>query len=265
MNGLYEDMKKLIIDSRMRNVEKSRLMSLGYELIELEKSMDVYDEISAHPDIFCAKIGGLGALGVSTIVAEPSRFEKIYSRITQNDSSDDLIKVVKGEETIRYSYPDDIKYNVCVFGEYAVHNFKYTDEKVLELIDANNFKKISVNQGYTNCSIAVIDDRSIITEDVGIYNKLKKNDLDILLIEKEDIKLPGKEWTGNSDYELDYYSSKKGFIGGTISRIDNYVVITGDIKKFKSFEKIKSFIEERKLTIIDFPGYELLDYGGIIG
>ena len=50
-------MKYAIIDFRMRNVEKEYIKSLGYELIENNFNLDVYDEISAHVDIYYLKVG----------------------------------------------------------------------------------------------------------------------------------------------------------------------------------------------------------------
>ena len=44
--------KALIIDSRMREIEKSKLTELGYELIELKQSKKVYRQLLQyyHPD-----------------------------------------------------------------------------------------------------------------------------------------------------------------------------------------------------------------------
>ena len=55
-----------------------------------------------------------------------------------------------------------------------------------------------------------------------------------------------------------------GFIGGVISRIDNYIFISGDLNFIDSDKKIRNFIEQRNLTIIDFPKKDIIDYGGII-
>ncbi len=245
-------MKKLIIDSRMRQVEKEKLKSLGYELIEIKKSPDVYDEISAHPDIFCAVINHNEEDGIAakTVIVEPSKYENTVLQCNSNAVITSAI-ITKGVLNIGDTYPEDIRYNICSFGRYVVHNFKYTDRKIMDLISEYNLEKIQVNQGYTNCSITVIDEKSIITEDKGIYDKLKNYDVDILLIEKETIYFPEK-------------SEKVGFIGGTISRIGDNIIITGDAQKLKSYKAIKEFVENRNLKIIDFPGEELIDYGGII-
>ena len=43
-------------DTFMRNVEKNTLKYLGYELVPIQKSNNVYPEISSHVDIFTTKI-----------------------------------------------------------------------------------------------------------------------------------------------------------------------------------------------------------------
>ena len=49
-------MNKLIIDKRMREIEKNKLKELGYELLEINSNKILYPEISSHVDIFCTKI-----------------------------------------------------------------------------------------------------------------------------------------------------------------------------------------------------------------
>lgn len=46
----------IIIDKRMREIEKSFLKSMGYVLVELQKSNQTYPEISSHVDIFVCSI-----------------------------------------------------------------------------------------------------------------------------------------------------------------------------------------------------------------
>ena len=79
--------------------------------------------------------------------------------------------------------------------------------------------------------------------------------MDVLYIEEElDIKL----LQGNG------YSRNKGFIGGAISKIDNNIVFFGDKNKIDKEHKIRQFINQKKLNIVDFKNYDILDYGGIV-
>lgn len=233
-------MKYLIIDERMRSIEKEALKKLGYELIEINNNNNVYSEISSHVDIFACKIK-----------------EKIVVDGTIYDNFKKVQKaLIKGTSIVYGDYPNDICYNVCIVGNKAIHNFKYTDSEILSLLKKNNFELINVKQGYSNCSIAVIDENSIILSDKGLYNNLKNTNLDILFLDYiPDIKLFN---------EKGEYSQKNGFIGGAISRIGNNIVLFGDLDKIDYYGSIRKFIENRNLNIIDFKGLDVVDYGGIL-
>ena len=60
------------------------------------------------------------------------------------------------------------------------------------------------------------------------------------------------------------YSDKKGFIGGVISRIDDNIIISGDLNKIDQNNSIRNFIKSKNLNIIEFKGLDVIDYGGII-
>ena len=237
-------MEYIIIDPRMRNVEKNTLKYLGYELVPIQRSNNVYPEISSHVDIFTTKIG-------DTLVVEKSQFEDLTFMLKKSEYN-----IVRGKEQIEMHYPDDIKYNVAIIGNYAVHNFKYTDKKVLKLLQEGGYELIDVEQGYTNCSIAVIDDTSVITTDKKIAERLRANNLSVLLLDyTPDIKLLD---------EHGRYSSMQGFIGGAIGKVDNNIIIFGDLEKIDRDGKIRNFITERHLQIIEFNGLDVIDYGGIL-
>ena len=237
-------MEYIIIDPRMRKVKKNTLKYLGYELVPIQRSNNVYPEISSHVDIFTTKIG-------DTLVVEKSQFEDLTFMLKKSEYN-----IVRGKEQIEMNYPDDIKYNVAIIGNYAVHNFKYTDKKVLKLLQEGGYELIDVEQGYTNCSIAVIDDTSVITTDKKIAERLRANNLSVLLLDyTPDIKLLD---------EHGRYSSMQGFIGGAIGKVDNNIIIFGDLEKIDRDGKIRNFITERHLQIIEFNGLDVIDYGGIL-
>ena len=230
--------KYLIIDERMRNIEKQKLEKMGYYLIEIKKNPNVYEEISSHVDIFACKIG-------DKIIVEPSVYEDISK----------IINVEKGDACVSSKYPEDIKYNVCIIGKKAIHRLDCTDSKIKEELIKNGYELINTKQGYTNCSIAVIDDSSAIVTDKELYKTLKSHDIDTLFLDYEpDIKL----------LNTDSYSNKKGFIGGAISRIEDNIIIFGDLRKIDVDDKIRNFILQKKLSIIEFENLDVIDYGGII-
>lgn len=227
----------LIIDSKMRNIEKEKLKSIGYELYEIYSNPNLYFEISSHVDIHCVKI----------------------DNYIIGDKSINYTNMIYGDSILANKYPFDIPYNICIIGNYAIHNFKYTDTKILEILEKENFIKINVKQGYSKCSIAIIDEKSVIVTDSSIAQILKEYNFNVLLLPEninQNIHL-----YKNSNLE---YSTMHGFIGGCISRIDDYIFISGDLNKIDFDNKIKNFIENRNLKIIDFPNLDVIDYGGIL-
>ena len=235
-------MKRLIVDCRMRKIEKDKLKELGFELIEIKPSENVYEEISSHVDIFTCKIG-------NTIVIEPSKYAQIIDKIENTNKN-----IKKGREKISSKYPEDIKYNVCIIGKKAIHNFQFTDSSVKEELEAHDYELIPTTQGYTNCSIAVIDDNSAVVTDKGLYKILQKHNIDVIFIKEPDIKLLTRKG----------FSDKKGFIGGVITRIEDSIIVTGDLRKIDIDDKIREFIERKNLKIIDFKDLDVIDYGGIL-
>lgn len=233
---------KLIIDERMRKIEKQKLEELGYELIEIRQSKKVYEEISAHVDIFTCKIG-------NKLIVEPSQYNNIKSQII------DEYNIEQGNEEIERNYPFDIKYNVCTIGKKALHNFEYTDFKIKKELIEQGYELINTTQGYTNCSIAVIDDNSALVTDKGLYKILQKHNIDVLYLKYEpDIKLLIHEG----------YSNRNGFIGGAISRIGDNIIVFGDLNKIDKNGEIRNFIEKRNLKIIEFKELDVIDYGGLV-
>lgn len=231
-------MKYLMIDERMRSIEKEKLKELGYELIEIKESEEVYTEISSHVDIFACKTG-------KKVVVDPTQY--IYMP--------ELPDIEQGIDNVEAEYPFDIKYNVCTIGKYAIHNFKYTDKRVQQELIKSGYELIQTTQGYTNCSIAVIDDNSAIVTDKGLCKILESLNINVLFLDYEpNIKLLNKYG----------YSSKNGFIGGAISRIGDNVMVFGDLNKIDNNNVIRNFITDRNLKIIDFENLEVIDYGGTV-
>lgn len=228
--------KKVIIDNRMRQIEKQKLQNMGFEIIEVQTNSNVYTEISSHVDISVCKIE-------NEIIVEP----------TQNMNN--ISNKIYGKEKISAEYPYDIKYNVCIIGKKAIHNLKYTDEILKKELIAKGFELINTTQGYTNCSIAVIDENSAIVTDKGLNKILQRHGIQTLYLnEKLDIKL----------LKENKYSEKNGFIGGCISKLGNKIIVFGDLDKIDFQNKIRNFIYEKDLEIIEFKGLDVIDYGGLI-
>lgn len=230
-------MQNLIIDSRIRKEEYDYL-SKYFNVIKLELSEDVYEEISGHSDIFYCKVNN------KVICSPNAKYE-----------SEEFLK---GNLEVKNKYPDDVIYNVCQIGNKLIVN-KYVDKKIIEFWKTQNEENniITVNQGYTKCSISVTGDNSCITSDVGIYKKLIEKNINVSLIEEDKIFLLDKKSN---------LSKMNGFIGGATFVFNNKFVLFGDFKKLKrdNQEIIKENLRNNNLELIDFKNLEIIDYGGAI-
>lgn len=152
------------------------------------------------------------------------------------------------QKSVSGEYPDDVLLNFAFCDKYIIGNFAYCDVAVSAMLDGYN--KIQVRQGYCKCSVLIVSDKAIITDDVGIHKNALKNDIDSLLIDKGDIALDGHSY---------------GFIGGASCKIsDDTVLFFGDIKRHRDFKKIREFIFKHGKSYDCTDDNELRDIGGII-
>lgn len=149
---------------------------------------------------------------------------------------------------LKNTYPGDCLYNAASTGKFFIHNHRITDESLIQAAKDCGLTAIHVRQGYSKCSIAVIDESGIITSDAGIYRSCRE-DLDCLLISPGYIDLPGY---------------KCGFIGGCTGRLDDTVIFNGNLAAHPDHETIKEFITKRGLEVKYFGSYPLTDIGSMI-
>ena len=216
-------MQNVIIDSRIRDIEYNYL-SKFFNVIRLPLSNDVYEEISGHSDIFYTKINNQVIVAPNAEVMEQ--------------------QFIMGKEKVGKEYPKDVLYNVCQIGNKVIGS-KYTDKSIKP--------DIIVKQGYVKCSIAVTSNSSCITSDKGIAKVLKRNNIEVLYVEENDIKLLKKDATA---------STMKGFIGGASFVFDNKFVLFGDSNNLSNKDKIIQHLDKYNLELVDFKGLHIYDYGG---
>jgi hypothetical protein len=206
-------MRKAYISILAYPETKKWLRSREYELEEFPEGEHPYPAVSSHPDMYMTNGGGK------------------------------LIMAGKDEKR-RY-----LGYNCVFLDKYLIHNLKLTAPKVMEAADSLGLEKIHVNQGYTKCSCAVVDGRSVITADEGICSVLRRYpDIDVLKIRAGHVVLPGFEY---------------GFLGGASGRAGDTVLFNGDLGLHPDGGEIRRFIADRGFEVADFKGRELMDIGTI--
>ncbi|WP_379788835.1 DUF6873 family GME fold protein [Filifactor villosus] len=206
----------------------------GINPIFLSEDHRLYKAIQGHPDI-------IGCPVFSKTIIE----KEVYRRHKKELEN---FEIAEGSTLLSETYPHNVAYNTAVFGKAAIYG-RWIDPVLLRELEQTKVQSFVVNQGYAKCNIVIIDQRSIITSDQGIYRTCR-NVLNILLVSPwKEIELPG----------LDY-----GFLGGTCFTRGDEVCFTGDITKHPDYRKIKDFVEKRNKKLFSMKGGTLVDVGSFL-
>lgn len=147
-------------------------------------------------------------------------------------------------------YPDDVLLNCTIIGDKLICNPKTVAKEVIELANDRNLSVISVNQGYARCSVCVINENAIITDDESVYRAAGNFLNDVLLISKNSIGLKGYNY---------------GFIGGCSGKIDkDKIAFNGEIKYHSDYKQILNFLEKHGVEPVELKKGRLEDIGGIL-
>jgi len=215
--------------SRQGNIQKNPV------IIEFETDSLVYPSVSGHPDIFFCQTPG--RLVVSSNL--PEHYKDLLRR--------EGVDFITGHHAAGNRFPESVHYNAAINNHYLVHKLEYTDPVILE--SCHYLKKISVSQGYTRCSLAWLKNDHFVTSDAGIYKALREHGLSGLLVSPEGILLPGV---------------RNGLIGGTISVLDNLVLITGSLSTYPEGNRLREYLLSLGHEILELYDGPLFDVGGIL-
>lgn len=230
--------KLVVVDGRAKNIGTA-LKRMGIEVIYTTRHPTLYNAVSYHPDMVLHHLGG------KDIVIAPDVDSEFIHEIKRYG-----FNVIKGETALSRNYPGNIAYNVARIGNMAFHNLKYTDKILLRELEKRGIQLIDVKQGYTKCSVCILNEKTIITQDVGIARKAEKHGIKVLLVPPVNIKL----------HELNY-----GFIGGATGLISkNQLAISGNIQFYKYRDEILGYLDNNGISAINLVWDEMTDIGSII-
>lgn len=214
-----------------------KLQKMGYKLVFMPQVSALDTPICAHPDMSVINIG-----------------QKWFAA---NDIHDTLMFLKNCEFVSRadcvgnnLSYPFDVAFNGAVVGKRLICNSKYISRHILDYVLKSDFEIVDVKQGYTKCSVCVVDDNSIITEDKGVADKCANAGIDVLLLKTHGVKLDGFE---------------NGFFGGCSGKLsDGHLVFAGCIEEHAEYKEILEFCTVRGVKPVSLSDEPLYDVGSII-
>ncbi|MFR5264140.1 DUF6873 family GME fold protein [Clostridium sp.] len=224
------------VDYRLTEKQMHLLSNEGLNIIKIPKSNNLYDAISGHPDI------QLNIINSKKIILAKN------SNLSLEILNKHHIEFEYSSKELEEKYPKNIFLNAVNLKNFFIHNLKFTDKNLLKHVSDKEL--INIKQGYSKCSIAIVNNNALITSDLGIYNALKKYPIDVLLIPAGDIVLPG----------LSY-----GFIGGTCGLIsEDKMAFFGNLKNHSYGNDIKNFLFKHNVEPIYLDEGKLIDRGSIL-
>ena len=171
--------KKVVVDYRTDKEAVNSLKAYGFDVVFTKRIEKLYEAVDGHTDLQIVKV-------LDDFVVCPENFNYYSEKLG--------IKLICGKSELSETYPYDIFYNTAVFGKFAVHNFRFADSVLRECINKKFLFEINTKQGYSKCSICVVSDNAIITEDENIFKAVSKYDIDVLKINKGLVKLKGFDY-----------------------------------------------------------------------
>lgn len=216
-------------------VLESFISSFGIELLFAEENTKIDPAIGNHADVNVLYLGG------GTVVLDGSQ-HSLAERLRLRG-----FKTVFVSDPVCGLYPGDCRLNFALIAQRAFGKFAVADKSVQML---ENVKKINVRQGYAKCSVCVVNENAIITDDVSIYKAARHENMHVLLCQKGSVMLSGHDY---------------GFIGGACALTEErHLLFFGDITRHENFCQISDFLREEDCRFSFLKDYSLTDIGGIV-
>lgn len=228
---------KVIVDYRISQEAQKALNKEGIEVIKTIRHTGLYDAVCGHPDM------QIHHLGDDKFVCELNVYDYYKEKLP-------CATIIRGETAIKSEYPFDIAYNGVALGDFFFHNLKYTDKMIYQYKITKEHQLINVKQGYTKCSVCILNEHAIITSDKIVAKKAQENKIDALYVSPAKIKLSG---------------FSNGLVGGICGLIDRETLaVNGDVALLDCGAEFISFCKKHNVNILQLTDAIPEDIGSII-
>ena len=227
----------VIVDFRTNSDTIKSLEGLGIKVVPSIEVKTLHPSICGHTDMMIHHI-------------ENKRFVVAAECYDYFSSILDDAVLIKGADGLAEDYPKDILYNCAVCGDFVICNTACTAIEILSEYRRLKKKILNVKQGYSKCSICMVNENAIITADEGIARVCKNNGIDVLKINPGNIELPGMNY---------------GFIGGATGLIDkNILAVNGELKTHPNGDAIRAFCKNYSVDVYELKKGSIADIGSIL-
>lgn len=221
----------VIVSSEISDPIRENLEKHDFKPLYSCKVYELDNNISFHPDLQIKRLGG------KYLVADncSDYYMEIFGIL------DVKTPLINAGLLVISPYPSDCLLNVETFGNNIVIGAKSPRISAYE-----TYKHISVKQGYVGCSVLKLCEKAAITEDVGVARALSEIGVDVLLLERGPVLLPGASY---------------GFIGGAGFVFNKNAYFFGNIEYHPQFDVLAAFLSKHRIKYFSLSSEKLTDYG----
>ena len=212
-----------------------KLNSLGIKTLKISSNPNLPIPVNSHADLQLLHTG----------------FEQIFSleHLFSGENAKKF-KCTTIKQKAGNKYPEDVRLNCTIIDNILICNEKTVAPEILEFAYVSEFRIVNVNQGYSRCSICIINENAIITDDKSIYTAAGNFLNDVEFVSKGSIGLDGYNY---------------GFIGGCCGKIDkNTIAFNGRIESHADYKIIIDALNRNNVGFVELTDKPLYDIGGII-
>ena len=231
----------IIIGEKYCNILQNDVKNLGINVLPMPDNPYVDGRLSGHADLSVLHLGG------DRLLLAPYLKESELSHQLKNRGFGLQFADIEQSSL----YPNDAQMNVCILGDKVIYNPKTVPNTIVKYLTfSDRAVQIISRQGYSRCSVCVVNDNAIITADEGISRGAEEHGIDVLKIRPGYIDLPG----------FDY-----GFIGGASFKIsDTKLAFTGKLDRHPDAKRIIDFASLHNVEIVYITDKSVFDIGGAI-
>ena len=238
--NLPHNVRQLALGSVYSELLDEALRRLDIEPLYCPANPYIDKRLAGHCDLSVLHAGG------DELFLSPHLSNSDFSKKLQSAG----LTIVYPQLSMKENYPNDAQLNLCIVKNTFFYSLKVSESSAVDYITGRDLTAISVKQGYCRCSICVVNERSIITSDMGIHSKAIENGFDCLLINPGHISLPG----------FDY-----GFIGGSTFKIsDEVLCFTGSLDDHPDKSVILDFLDKHSVRPVFLTDMRIFDIGSAV-
>ncbi len=238
--NLPQSVKALLLGQKYADILEKPLKNTGITPIFVPDNSSIDSRLSGHVDLSVFHLGGEKCLLAPELKGSVLEKKLMEIGIEQSFLSQSLGK----------KYPDDAALNACAVGNALIYCKSSTAGQIVDYFTSRGSKMIPVKQGYSRCSICVVDKESIITADRGIARSAAHSGFDVLLISQGYVNLPGFEY---------------GFIGGATFKMSaDRLAFTGVLNHHADKDKILDFLRKKSVEPVFLTDLPIFDIGGAV-